>query len=697
MRERFDAGTGLVAVGAVLLLVSLFIDWYDPAATPGSSSSRSTWRWPAPRRGLMASRRASRGLGRALPIISVSALAVVIVQLIYAAARRARLRPRLRRVGRPRRDRLMALGAILAAASISVTVDVRERERRRRTAAIDARESAAEEAEADRGGRGRAPRGPAAAAPARRAPARAARARARPPRSPRIRSAPRRSSPWTARSDERRRRRPQLRAPRLRRRTGHRRGRPARARGPLPRRDPSAPRLPRLMAETDDGSREVAPAAADEAHAEPDGGLWRAATRVALELLDDGSFALAVGRELSSGCRRPTWPSRAASARSAWPARPTRCAARPTRRAPRPPPPWPRSARAPGARGDRGRDGRGAHGARRPRPPRAPASTSELTQLRREHAAELVRRDEERAAALAGRDEEAAEAADERVAELEAEAAEARRGLRAARAEAEAMRRDLERERERAEAAEAAVRRGRVTELDGEPVKAGRRRRAADDRGRPRRRGGPGRRARRRARGRDRRLDPRRPRPATEVAERPPRPPCPATSAARTPPRSPPRAPEPVAGDPGETVRVLGARRPRRTGEGTPAEAAPGTAAIGARHIEPGQTPQRSAVAAWLRAPRLRRAAVVVLALLWSSSPSECPDARLSSKPRPGSRETDEQPEAARAHRARRDCRGSRQPNVLRSHHSRLLDALAEAPRARRGEALVATSAAAAR
>ena len=30
MRERFDAGTGLVAVGAVLLLVSLFIDWYDP-------------------------------------------------------------------------------------------------------------------------------------------------------------------------------------------------------------------------------------------------------------------------------------------------------------------------------------------------------------------------------------------------------------------------------------------------------------------------------------------------------------------------------------------------------------------------------------------------------------------------------------------------------------------------------------------
>ena len=75
--------------------------------------------------------------------------------------------------------------------------------------------------------------------------------------------------------------------------------------------------------------------------------------------------------------------------------------------------------------------------------------------------------------------------------------------------------------------------------------------------------------------------------------------------------------PEPVAGDPGETVRVLGARRPRRTGEGTPADAAPGTAAIGARHIEPGQTPQRSSAAAWIaRALAFAALAVVILALL---------------------------------------------------------------------------------
>src|SRR6185437_5805038 len=145
--------------------------------------------------------------------------------------------------------------------------------------------------------------------------------------------------------------------------------------------------VPRLMAESDDGSREVAPAAANEAQAEPDGGLWRASYAVALEILDDGSFALAVGRELLVGLPAPDL-----------------------------------------------------------------AETSGEREVRLAREANALRRtaDEARAAALAGRDEEAAKVAEERVAELEAEAAEARRALRAARAEAEAMRRDLERERERA-------------------------------------------------------------------------------------------------------------------------------------------------------------------------------------------------------------------------------------------------------
>ena len=151
MRERFDAGTGLVAVGAVLLLVSLFIRWYDPGGDAWAVfESLDLVLAAAAVCGLLAvaPRFGTGGLGRALPIISVAAFAVVLVQLIdpppvvsdsdlatgawLALAATA----------------TMALGAILGAASISVTVDVRGRERRRRTAAIDARESAAEAAAA---------------------------------------------------------------------------------------------------------------------------------------------------------------------------------------------------------------------------------------------------------------------------------------------------------------------------------------------------------------------------------------------------------------------------------------------------------------------------------------------------------------------------------------------------------------------
>jgi hypothetical protein len=392
--------------------------------------------------------------------------------------------------------------------------------------------------------------------------------------------------------------------------------------------------VPRLMAETDDGSHEVAPAAANEAQAEPDGGLWRASYAVALDLLDDGSFALAVGRELLVGLPAPDFAEATGErevrlAREANALRRTADEARAAAAAALASVGTERQAReAIEAEMAEARMARDDHARR------AASLDDELAQLRREHAAQLVRRDEEQAAALAGRDEEAARAADERVSELEAEAAEARRQLRAARGEAEAIRRDLERERERAEAAEAAVRRGRVTELDGEPVaddplqepattvaapdgdealaaaraEADRAEgsengtedvnRAADDDAAP-------------AAGLDdstESFDPASEH-ATEIAE-------PARGEDPTQVATFER-PDPVAGTPGETVRVLGARRPRRTGEGTPAAAAPGTAAIGARHIEPGQTPRRSAAAAWLaRALAFAALAIVILALL---------------------------------------------------------------------------------
>jgi hypothetical protein len=382
--------------------------------------------------------------------------------------------------------------------------------------------------------------------------------------------------------------------------------------------------VPRLMAESDEGSREVAPAAANEAQAEPDGGLWRASYAVALEILDDGSFALAVGRELLVGLPAPDLAETSGErevrlAREANALRRTADEARAAAAAALASAGTERQAReATEAEMAEARMARDDHARR------ASSLDDDLAQLRREHAAELVRRDEEQAAVLAGRDEEAAQAAEERVAELEAEAAEARRSLRGARAEAEAMRRDLERERERAEAAEAAVRRGRVTELDGEPIQASH---AADgddveqatdvvvpD-------GDEALAAARAEADEDETdiFDPPLGEPATEIAERPRgRSAGGADDASEDATEVATRErPAPVAGDPGETVRVLGARRPRRTGQGTPAEAAPGTAAIGARHIEPGQTPRRSAAAAWLaRLLAFAALVVVVVALL---------------------------------------------------------------------------------
>jgi hypothetical protein len=151
LRERFDAGTGLVAVGAVLLLVSLFIDWYKPGGDAWAVfESLDLALTAAAMCGLLAvaPRFGSGGLGRALPIITAAAFAVVVVQLFDPPAAVADSDLATGAWLALAATAIMAGGALLGAASISVTVDVRGRERRRRTAAIDAREGAAEAAEA---------------------------------------------------------------------------------------------------------------------------------------------------------------------------------------------------------------------------------------------------------------------------------------------------------------------------------------------------------------------------------------------------------------------------------------------------------------------------------------------------------------------------------------------------------------------
>jgi hypothetical protein len=150
LRERFDAGTGLVAVGAVLLLVSLFIDWYHPGGDAWAVfESLDVLLAGAAVCGLLAvaPRFGTGGLGRALPLISGIAFAIVLVQLIDPPPLVSHSSLATGAWLALAATATMALGAILGAANISVTVDVRGRERRRRTAAIDARESAAEAAE----------------------------------------------------------------------------------------------------------------------------------------------------------------------------------------------------------------------------------------------------------------------------------------------------------------------------------------------------------------------------------------------------------------------------------------------------------------------------------------------------------------------------------------------------------------------
>jgi hypothetical protein len=150
LRERFDAGTGLVAIGAVLLLVSLFVDWYDPSGDAWAVFETVDLLLVGAAIACLVSvvpRYAA--LQRAVPVIAFAALFVVVVQIIdpppSASGDEIEAGAWLALAG----TALMAAGATLSAASISVTVDVRGRDRRRRSAAIDARERERAEAAAE--------------------------------------------------------------------------------------------------------------------------------------------------------------------------------------------------------------------------------------------------------------------------------------------------------------------------------------------------------------------------------------------------------------------------------------------------------------------------------------------------------------------------------------------------------------------
>src|SRR3954465_6211845 len=146
MRQRIDLGAGLVALGAVGVLVSLFLDWYSPSITAWDAFEIVDWGLAfCAVAALTAVGIAFRDGTTAPPWLAgviLAALLLVVSQIVdpppaaHGAGRAAGAWVALGGVA------LMVLANALTAASISVTVDVRGRERRRRVAAVDRREAA---------------------------------------------------------------------------------------------------------------------------------------------------------------------------------------------------------------------------------------------------------------------------------------------------------------------------------------------------------------------------------------------------------------------------------------------------------------------------------------------------------------------------------------------------------------------------
>src|SRR4051812_4761771 len=144
MRQRLDLGTALQALGAVLVLIALFLRWYDPGG--------SAWRVFEIVDLLLAALAVAAiavtlgRLGRGdedtpgwVQALSLAVLVVVAYELLDRppAARSSDLQTgawiALGGAG------AMALGALLHRARIGITIDVRERDRRRRVSAVDRR------------------------------------------------------------------------------------------------------------------------------------------------------------------------------------------------------------------------------------------------------------------------------------------------------------------------------------------------------------------------------------------------------------------------------------------------------------------------------------------------------------------------------------------------------------------------------
>ena len=142
--QKLDVGTALVGLGALGLLVSLFLDWYSPSLSAFDVFEFLDWTLAAS--AVLALVGVALALTgdppRWLPVPAILAFYVTATQVIDpppAAHGSSREVGAWLGLGCAL---AMAVGVALSAASIAITVDVRGRERRRRVAAVDRRETA---------------------------------------------------------------------------------------------------------------------------------------------------------------------------------------------------------------------------------------------------------------------------------------------------------------------------------------------------------------------------------------------------------------------------------------------------------------------------------------------------------------------------------------------------------------------------
>jgi hypothetical protein len=145
MMRRFELGPLLVAVAAVLLGVSLFLDWY------GAASAWSVFEIVDVLLAALALLALLAGLGaiapdvayverRWLPAIALATAVIVAAEIINPPPAAADLSPSTGAWLGFAAAILMLVGAVLSLGRVSVSVSVAEREYRQRVAAVDERQ-----------------------------------------------------------------------------------------------------------------------------------------------------------------------------------------------------------------------------------------------------------------------------------------------------------------------------------------------------------------------------------------------------------------------------------------------------------------------------------------------------------------------------------------------------------------------------